>query len=444
MCLDGSLNFVHSTILNRFGFSIVNMEVLKKAGKTLERDLCDHCLGRLFAQLGHGVTNEERGKALRIVHAMVETTEEKRETVLEEAGTCEICENLFNEVDKFAELASEELDEFEFEDFLVGSRIDPEIEEREEKLWTELNINTAEQIKSEMNREVGKRVQEKIDKEVNLEKPDIKAIIDTRFDSVDIEISPLFIYGRYNKLDRNIPQTRWNCNRCRGKGCEKCDGTGKMYETSVEEIIGEPMVKSFSGEDFTLHGMGREDIDAKMLGDGRPFVLEIKNPKKRYKNLKALKEEINRSDTVKVSSLRLTDRDKVIKIKEARSDKSYKVKIGMEETLDRTKFKKVLDKLRGADISQKTPSRVSHRRADKVRKRRVKELELASLNNEEAVLKITSEAGTYVKEFIHGDEGRTQPNLSDELGIRCEVKELDVIKIHYPEGCDQDEKVERN
>ncbi len=420
------------------------MEVLKKVEKALEKDLCDHCLGRLFAQLGHGVTNEERGKALRIVHAMMETTEEKRENVPEEAGTCETCENLFDELNKFAELVSEELNKFEFEDFLVGSRIDPEIEEREEKLWTELNLNTAEQIKSEINREVGKKIQEMIDKEVDLEKPDIKAIIDTRFDSIEIEISPLFIYGRYKKLDRNIPQTRWPCKRCRGKGCEKCDGTGKMYETSVEEIIGDPLVKAFSGDDFTLHGMGREDIDAKMLGDGRPFVLEIKNPKKRYKDLEKSEEKINKSDAVKVSSLRVTEREKVIEIKQARSDKSYKVKMGMKEAVDRTKFKKVLDELRCKDISQKTPSRVSHRRSDKVRKRRIKEIGLLSLDNKEAILKITSEAGTYIKEFIHGDDGRTQPNLSDELSTRCEVKELDVLKIHYPEGCDQDEKVKRN
>ncbi|MFP3872691.1 MAG: tRNA pseudouridine(54/55) synthase Pus10 [Candidatus Natronoplasma sp.] len=418
-------------------------EVLNKVEKALEKDLCDHCLGRLFAQLGHGVTNIERGKSIRIASAMLDPEEEKKE-VPGEGESCELCKNLFDELDKFAELSSEELKPFEFEDFLIGSRIDPEIEEKEEALWTELNLTTAEPIKSEINREVGKRVQEKIEKEVDLKDPDIKAIVDTRFDAVEIEISPLFIYGRYKKLERGIPQTRWVCKRCRGKGCEKCNGTGKLYETSVEEIIGTPLKEMTSGEDFTLHGMGREDIDAKMLGNGRPFVMEVTDPKKRDIDLERFRERVAEDERVNVRSLEPTKKEKVQEIKQAKADKTYEVTIRLEETIGRTKFKKVLDELSGVKISQRTPVRVSHRRSDRIRKRRIKGLELKTVDNHAAVLEMTCEAGTYVKEFIHGDEGRTKPNLSEELGTRCEVKKLDVTYIHYPEGCDKDEEIERD
>ncbi|MEF8873550.1 MAG: tRNA pseudouridine(54/55) synthase Pus10 [Candidatus Thermoplasmatota archaeon] len=414
---------------------------MKNVEDALERDLCDHCLGRLFAQLGHGVTNNERGKSLRISYAMLTENGEERKEVPEEAKSCELCENLFDELDKFARIAVDDLNRFEFEDFLIGSRIDPEIEEKEENLWTELNLTTAEPIKSEINREVGKRVQNEIDKEVDLEDPDIKAIVDTRFDTVEIEISPLFIYGRYKKLDRGIPQTRWICNRCRGKGCEKCGGTGKLYETSVEEIIGEPLKEITSGEDFTLHGMGREDIDAKMLGDGRPFVLEVKNPKIRKVDLDEFEEKINEGEKVKVLSLEPVEKEKVQEIKQARAKKSYRVKVIVDGPVEGTKFKKVLGELRGVEISQRTPSRVNHRRSDKIRKRRVEDLGLKSMDDDKVVLNMSCEAGTYVKEFIHGDEGRTQPNLSEKLDVRCEVEELDVLEIHYPEGCDKDEEI---
>ncbi len=407
------------------------MEALVKVEKALEEDLCDHCLGRLFAQLGHGITNRERGKSLRIAYAMLNTHGEERKKVPKEAETCDLCGDLFDELDKFAELASEKMDGFEFQDFLVGSRIDPEIEEREERLWTDLNLNTAEPIKSEINREVGKRVQKKTEKEVDLGYPDIKAIIDTRFDSVDIELSPLFVYGRYKKFDRGVPQTRWVCRRCRGKGCERCHGTGKLYQTSVEEIIGGPLLETVSGEDFKLHGMGREDIDAKMLGNGRPFVMEVKDPVKRDLDMKELEKEINESEKVEVLSMELTEKEKIQDIKQTRPDKTYRVTVGLEKT-KRAKFKKVLDELRGSELSQRTPLRVSHRRSDRVRKRRVKELDLVSLDDDEAVLEMRCEAGTYVKEFIHGDDGRTQPNLSEELGVSCKVEKLDVIKVHYP------------
>lgn len=419
------------------------MDISKTAEEALERNLCDHCLGRLFAQLGHGVTNEERGKSLRIAYAMFGTDEERKE-VPEETEECELCGDLFDEVDKFAEIIVEELEEFEFNDFLIGSRIDPEIEENEEKIWTDLDLTTAEPIKAEVNREVGKIVQKEIGKEVNLEDPDIKGILDTRFDSVEIEISPLFVYGRYKKFDRGIPQTRWICKRCRGKGCEKCGGTGKMYETSVEEIIGAPLLEMTSGEDFTLHGMGREDIDAKMLGNGRPFVIEIKEPRKRRIDLEDFKAEVNSSEKVQISSLKMTDKSKVEEIKKAGSDKAYRVKINLGDEIERAKFKKVLDELRGQELSQRTPVRVDHRRSDKIRKRRIKELELESLDDGETVLVTTCEAGTYVKEFVHGDQGRTEPNLAEKLDTSCEIEKLDVIKIHYLDGSDEDEEIERN
>ncbi|MFP4142504.1 MAG: tRNA pseudouridine(54/55) synthase Pus10, partial [Thermoplasmata archaeon] len=310
------------------------MTSLDKVESAIQKDLCDHCLGRLFAQLGTGMTNRERGEALRKLYAMF-ISEEERTEVPEEAESCGLCFDLFEETDKFAELASERLEEYEFEDFLIGSRIDPEIEENEESLWTELNLSSGEPIKSEVNREVGKRVQRILEKEVEIERPDIKAIIDTRFDSVEIEVSPLFIYGRYQKLSRDIPQTRWICKRCRGKGCEKCGGTGKMYETSVEEIIGEPLIEMTSGEDFTLHGMGREDIDAKMLGNGRPFVIEVKEPVERNIYLNELEREINESDKVKVNSLNFTQKEKVVELKQARSVKTYRIEISTGKQVDR-------------------------------------------------------------------------------------------------------------
>jgi tRNA pseudouridine synthase 10 len=40
------------------------------------------------------------------------------------------------------------------------------------------------------------------------------------------------------------------------------------------------------------------------------------------------------------------------------------------------------------------------------------------------------ESGTYVKETVHGDGGRTQPSLSSLIKAKCEVLWLDVGDIH--------------
>ncbi len=406
-------------------------KLLNKAEQAIEKELCDHCLGRLFAQLAHGTTNKERGKSLKIVHAMKNSDEEDRMKIPEEPEECSVCGNIFDELDKFSDIIIEELEDIEFETFLVGSRNDPEIYEKEEQLWTELNLTTGESIKHELNREVGKLVLDKTGKDVDLKKPDVKAIIDTRFDTVDVEIAPLFVYGRYKKLSREIPQTKWICKKCRGKGCEHCDFKGKMYPTSVEEIIGEELNEMIFGEDYTLHGMGREDIDAKMLGSGRPFVIEISNPLERDVKLEEFKSRVNESDKVNIDELHVTERERVVEIKQGQVDKSYRVKVAFEEPIKRAKLKKVVEELRGAKISQRTPNRVSHRRADKVRKRKIKDIEIESMDENTAFINLKCEAGTYVKEFIHGDESRTKPSLSEELGLDCVVEELDVIDVDY-------------
>ena len=40
------------------------------------------------------------------------------------------------------------------------------------------------------------------------------------------------------------------------------------------------------------------------------------------------------------------------------------------------------------------------------------------------------EAGTYIKELVHSDEGRTVPSVSGVLDRGCEVIWLDVEEIH--------------
>ena len=48
-------------------------------------------------------------------------------------------------------------------------------------------------------------------------------------------------------------------------------------------------------------------------------------------------------------------------------------------------------------------------------------------------LDLETEAGTYVKEFVHGDFGRTLPNLSSVLGdCETDIIELDVkVSVYF-------------
>ncbi len=223
-----------------------------------------------------------------------------------------------------------------------------------------------EPIKAELNQEIGKRVEALLAKPVEFKSPEVVALIDTRFAHVELDIAPLFIYGRYNKYSRELPQTRWPCRQCRGKGCPRCEGTGKMYQTSVQEVIGAPALEMAEGHEHFLHGMGREDIDARMLGTGRPFVLEVSEPKRRNIDLEALRERINAKANGPRRRLRAPpfSRQEVRAIKDAAPDKVYRVVVAHHGKVNKDKVNEVLREFNRTCISQQTPTRVTHRRAD--------------------------------------------------------------------------------
>ena len=397
--------------------------VLTQASQILQKyHLCDACLGRLFKKGLEQGTNEQKGRTLR---------QELHWTKQTSVTECFLCEGLLSEIHHFADLITDALKEYDYVTFLVGSKIDDDLQKREQLLWDELVLTDGEPIKMEINREVGKLLEPRLGKTVDIPNPDIMAVIDTSFDVVQLQISSLFIYGRYRKLQRGIPQTKWPCQICRGKGCKRCNYSGRLYQTSVEELVAQKVVAAAEATDESFHGSGREDIDALMLGTGRPFILEIKNPKKRAIDLKHLEHEINEhaKDKIEVSSLRFSIRDEIARIKAAEFRKTYRVTVEAEQSLNKEKLIKVAQALRGNLIQQMTPTRVAHRRANKVRERTIYNCTVESVEGTRATLTLETESGTYVKEFVSGDDNKTRPNLSELIGIPCTVKELDVIDV---------------
>lgn len=81
-------------------------------------------------------------------------------------------------------------------------------------------------------------------------------------------------------------------------------------------------------------------------------------------------------------------------------------------------------------IYQKTPVRVSHRRSLLIRERFIQRMSARVLGPNLFLLDMTTSAGTYVKEFVHGDLGRTTPSVGDLLGTRADILQLDVLDVH--------------
>ncbi len=411
-----------------------NPALLELARAVLSEGLiCDHCLGRQFAKLSTGTTNRERGAAIRLVLAMVADMngDELLKSEIALPKRCWVCNGIFGELDTWASRALERLGDIEYTTFLVGTRMSGLLSENEELLWETTGTDYAEPLKSETNREVGKLMASVTGKEVEFTEPDVVCLLDISHETVLLQIRSLYIYGRYQKLVRGIPQTRWYCRECRGAGCERCGFTGKMYSESVDELISVKAIEATDAADTTFHGAGREDIDARMLGDGRPFILEVNEPKKREIDLEQLETEINEycGEKVIVTNLRSAEHRMVKELKAAAHDKVYLATIpcaGVNRDTLAWALKDIT-----CEISQRTPVRVLHRRSDLTRMRRVHSALLESFaeSDDSAVIRIECEAGLYVKELISGDGGRTVPSLAGVLGVEVAVTALDVVAV---------------
>ncbi len=449
--------------------------------------LCDPCLGRPFADRSFGLTNGERGNALRVAVAMAD--DEDYEPPPSDA--CWVCEGVCARHDEWADRVVEALEGYEFDTYQVGTRTPPLVEENDRLLREDAGMDpdAGEQFKKAFNREVGKRVGARTGTEVDLDRPDVLAICHVERDHVERQVNPAFVFGRYRKLQRDIPQTEWPCRECGGSGdqlgedgtedCDYCGGTGYLYPTSVEEEIAPHVRDAMEGSEATFHGAGREDVDARMLGTGRPFVVEVTQPRVRRPDVAALEDRIDEvADGVAADGLRLATYEAVERVKELPASKTYRMSVEFGTPVTATALREALTTLHGAEIAQRTPNRVDHRRADRTRTRRVYGADGRLVRSPEAddplapyvdgsgldpaagpatdadrgpgrggdapgesahaLLEVHGEGGLYVKELVSGDEDRTDPSLAGLLGVESEVTALDVLAV---EG--EDEPFER-
>jgi len=205
-----------------------------------------------------------------------------------------------------------------------------------------------------------------------------------------------------------------------------------MYPESVEELSSKQLLEAAQGEDTFFHASGREDIDARMLGSGRPFVIEVSKPKKRFFDLKQIEAQVNAEaiGKVEVSGLRFTTKDVVRNLKQGEgAQKEYALLAEFENELSEQDLHLIEEKLSDACIKQQTPLRVLHRRADLIREKYIYQVKVKKVSLKRALLEIRCQGGLYVKELVSGDEGRTNPNVSDLLKNRAKTLKLDVLNV---------------
>ncbi len=382
--------------------------------------VCARCLGRAFAKVGTGFSNTVRGNIVIFLYGILERPLPR---IVEEIN-CDLCNGMISDISRYVQGIQSKLSGYEFGNFLVGSTFDEKTLE-DENAFQEHFGNIGESIRKEFNRECGKELSIALGKEAEFGKPEITINVDFRYDSIRIQSSSLCISGFYRKFRRDLPQTRWI----------HMDRPGD----SIEEIIGEPLREMTGSENFFLHGAGREDVDVRMLGNGRRFVIEAYRPMKRKIDLAGFTETVNSAGKgVEIFDTSFCNCSLIQEIKAEENFKSYEARVEFESHVSRETVLSAIMELSGKVIYQRTPLRVSSRRSDLVRERLVRSMELRDFDGDHATMRVTAQSGTYIKEMLHGDKGRTVPSLSSLCNSGVKVLELDVIQIHRGEHDDKD------
>uniref|UniRef100_A0A336MFF3 tRNA pseudouridine(55) synthase n=1 Tax=Culicoides sonorensis TaxID=179676 RepID=A0A336MFF3_CULSO len=243
--------------------------------------------------------------------------------------------------------------------------------------------------------------------------------------SVTVKGPIVFVAGRYCKFSRRLSQSPW-----------VLDGR-KVMEDSVQQYITEQIYKFFEvpETDITFSASGREDVDVRCLGDGRPFILEIPDAKKAqipFEVARKMEREVNKCGKISIKDLQVVTRESTALLRCGEEDKKkiYRAMCALKVPVTDEIIKK-LTIPDGFTVQQTTPIRVLHRRPLLVRPRKVycMQASKSTVSDKALILDVTTQAGTYIKELVHSDFGRTIPSCKSLIDNEIDLIALDVMAI---------------
>lgn len=269
--------------------------------------------------------------------------------------------------------------------------------------------------------------------------------------SVAVSVATIWFAGRYNKLSRIVSQTPWFVDAPAAADAQPDQGNAedepettafgrqKRTAVSVEDVVVAGIKEVLRPEKVTFTAGGREDVDVRMLGQGRPFVVEVVNARlvpslvtsDVVRKMGAVSEMFGRGVVV-LRDFRMVNKAYFGQMRtfETEKRKCYRCVVWTSCEFEKGELEHVLEVDGGVLLKQKTPLRVLHRRTQAVRERRVHELSVVrTVSPQVFVLDVVAAAGTYIKEFVHGDNGRTVPNVAMMLKCDADILQLDVTDI---------------
>lgn len=365
-----------------------------------EHNLCNNCLGRLFAPKLGLSSHEKLGKKIR--------------SILRKPNpkSCFICKNMMSKLDVQLSKMLEMSRDYEFSSFLIGGILRPSILDRDDLIRSKFKLQGINSIKGDVNREIGKRFGRKTKTSVDYQNPDIVFTLDFKNEECEIKPKPLFLSGRYTKNIRGIPQKQKPCRQCRGKGCHVCEFHGISEFDSVEGKIARLLYEKFGAQQAKITWIGSEDETSLVLGKGRPFFVKLVNPHKRTLRL-AKKVPL---DGVFLHDLKIIEKipSNIIR---------FRSKVEMEI---QTKNEIKSSQLRNLHKLEKQPIAI-YESSGKKSQRNISDIQYKKKSNNSFSLFMKADGGVPLKRLADGIE--VTPSLSSVLENPCKCTVFDFHEI---------------
>ncbi|MGC9071530.1 MAG: tRNA pseudouridine(55) synthase [Acidilobus sp.] len=382
--------------------------------------LCDRCLGRLFAMLGRGLSNDERGKALKLavvlrLHSRIregdrEALDKFREIAPNvgplasrlyeelfgsklEPRSCVICGgSLDSFVDEAAARAYESLAAYNVRSFLIGVRVPQEYVAREEELKSRHSLKYSESLKSELKRQIGKLVQARYGLRPDFTRPDAIATVEFPTGRVEVSVRRLGIAVSYFRFNRWLPIRPYKLH--------------PLVKAIIDRV---------GGASVAVHGLVRDELGVRVLGAGLPLVIEVSRPRSR--------DVLRPGDTIEVEGaafkVKAIDAKPPSQDELARRVRTYRCVITSEASISTATLSLASSSIIGKQVRQRVGS---HEAVGQVRG-----ISCVPITDRAAECLVSVDEKIYIRELITG-EGTT-PSLSEALATKLECLSADLVGV---------------
>jgi len=302
--------------------------------------------------------------------------------------------------------------EYEFFTFTVGAILKQSTIERDDKLRSKFHLRGVDGIKTAITKELGKKFVRKTKKRIEHLSPDITFTINFKTEQCNVKTKPIFLYGRYLKDKRGLPQKEESCKDCKGRGCIFCNNHGIVSFDGVEGKMAKFLYEKFKTEQVKFTWIGGEDKTSLVMGDGRPFFAKLISPKKQ--NIKLTKK-------ANLNEITIHDLRKIDYIPSGSIHFKSKTKI-----LVSTKNNIIYNKLKNLKHLVNIPIEITD--SNRQYKKTIYNLKYKKYSLQAFTVEIEADGGIPIKRFVDGSD--ITPNISGVIGMQCSCKKFDINQIY--------------